>query len=359
MKISGWTILLLTLALMLSACKAHDTPSMRLGSLPYPGPFTLFAQADPDDLGTHHYAPFSEFLVNENSRGILYSCQAGFLDLSHVRDTIDLSWHYYVNFSEALLAGEHEVAVYAFSPCRYHVTFHLPEEWGLPENVESLPPDLNEAVIELSLQLAWTATAWYEFLQFFGYKSAGLIPEERSAFTYDDMMAHAVGVDVARKAIRVANTKHEFNKAATVELDRMFDHIKIVPPEEMKRAVQLVHGEWWTGWSGAIKRHLDVGHETGTLTPWLVRDLEYCGDIEPEPFDVPPLIDSLRPDGAPLATIEIDMRMFEAGAIRSAIPGQPERIIPHLHFPYLIEHAREVFTDQFGPDFDQPYPDDA
>ncbi len=357
--------------LLIVGCAPIDRPTMRTGSLPYPGLFTLYADVDPSDLGHHRYRGnvMPVLFADEASRGIVYTCRAGFLDMSHVRDSIDLTRYYYLAFADAVRDGESHVVVYGFSPCRFHVTLDLPAEWSLDawadtsassnhDRKQPLPDELDDALIDLAAQTAWITTTWYEFLQWYGYKSAGVISERRSAFTYDDIIAHAVGGDVARRALRHSRCDDTFNDAATDELERTLEELEALSPEQTYDATRAVEGQWWEG-GQAIRRQLDLGLEDGSIKPWLVRDFAPCPDREPEPYDVPPLIDALRPDGEPLARIEIEMRILEAGAIRAAVPDQPQRLVPHRDFPHLIADMRADLAEQFGESFDEPYPDQS
>lgn len=358
------TAALLIVTILCAACSSDEKlNSARLGGLPYPGMFTLYAEADADELGTHQYPStfITSLLAEEQSRGILYTCRAGFLDLSHTRDTIDLTRYYYLAYTDALREGEDSTVVYGLSPCRYHITFNLPQTWkhrisAAVSRDEPIPPEINDALIELAVQTTWIATTYYELLQWYGYKSSGVFSERRSAFTYDDMMAHVVGGNVARVALQRSEGEDTFNEAVTRTLDRTLDELDVVSVEASRRAVRLIEGHWWQG-SRAVRRQLDIGLDDGALTPWLVRDLEYCDDHNPQPFDVPPLIDALRPDGRPLATLEIEMRVFESSIIRRAIPDRPTRIVPPRDFPILLDDVRKEMTEEFGEDFDQPYPD--
>src|SRR5687768_2411742 len=68
----------------------NGAPRGRLGALPYPGMTTLYATADPENLGRHRYGGLPRlFERDEASRGIIYTARGGFLDVAHVRITVD------------------------------------------------------------------------------------------------------------------------------------------------------------------------------------------------------------------------------------------------------------------------------
>src|SRR6185295_8360402 len=65
-----------------------EEPRDRIGSLPFPGAFTLYHASDPNFLG-HHCYEHSAVLAADEANGIVYTTRAGFIDLAHVRITID------------------------------------------------------------------------------------------------------------------------------------------------------------------------------------------------------------------------------------------------------------------------------
>ena len=67
-----------------------DPPRDRIGSLPFPGAFTLYRIADPEKLGLHRYEPPARFgrRGRRPPRHRLHN-RAGFLDVGHMQITID------------------------------------------------------------------------------------------------------------------------------------------------------------------------------------------------------------------------------------------------------------------------------
>ncbi|HSC70057.1 MAG TPA: DUF4056 domain-containing protein, partial [Candidatus Methylomirabilis sp.] len=98
----------LMLSVVLCACASgSQTPRIRLGSTPFPGLLSLYAAADPRDLGMHRYEPWWERLVDpdETSWGNLYTCRAGFLDLGHLREYVDWARYIHDRAGEVLRGG--------------------------------------------------------------------------------------------------------------------------------------------------------------------------------------------------------------------------------------------------------------
>src|SRR5690349_16968818 len=82
--------LLLAVPTLVGCAGPADGPRDRLGALPFPGFFTLYSVADPARLGEHRYERTPRiFRPDETERGIIYTARAGFLDIAHVRITID------------------------------------------------------------------------------------------------------------------------------------------------------------------------------------------------------------------------------------------------------------------------------
>lgn len=348
-------VICLLLVAVIGGC-ARDRPALRVGALPFPGPFTLYSQADVNDLGEHAYGVNKRLYWIGESRGIVYTCRAGFLDLAHIRDTVDMAWYVHRELSNAVARGQTTAVVRGIDPSRHHITLNLTESWqadlGRPRREQT--PELDAALIDTALRAAWIAMTWHEIITWYGYKSTGVFPEDRSAFTYDDVPSHAVGLEIARQVLeqRIEDVDH-FNQFVTAELTRVLQDLDPVSPDDTDRAADLVEQVWWE--SARPKRmYLDIGMASGCITPWLVPDMDVCADDEPRVFNVPQLRDALRSDGRPLVRIEIEPRIWESRAIRASIPGEPDRILPYRDFPHMIEHIRRESAVTLGPSFDRP-----
>src|SRR5690242_5672973 len=125
-------LLFLLLAIAAGGCDAPGTPHDRLGALPFPGPLTLNATADPKNLGPHRYErSLLPFPPISTERGIVYTADAGFVDLAHCNETIDWT-RYYAEKVRALLergASSGELAGPNYS--RFHFTFNYPPGWDV------------------------------------------------------------------------------------------------------------------------------------------------------------------------------------------------------------------------------------
>src|SRR5215212_6292895 len=95
-----------------SASPVDEPPRDRMGSLPFPGTFTLYRIADADRLVQHRYERTPRlFREDEGKHGIVYTTRAGFLDVGHIRITVDTVRYCSNHIREAIRAQSGEVAL--------------------------------------------------------------------------------------------------------------------------------------------------------------------------------------------------------------------------------------------------------
>lgn len=314
-------------------------PRSRLGCLPFPGLFTLFDAADPDDLGAHSYTGSG----TETDRGIVYTTRGGFLDIAHIRNSIDITAYIHARVAHAMRAGWDCVRFRLHEPSVYTVMLEYPASWdGL--SGEERWRAREEAAVALSQRLALEAMTWHEILTWYGYKSTVIVSEAGSAFTYEDGPSHAVGVLIAGEAIRRGG---DFDAEVTALLDQTLAELGVVGEEELEAAIAAVDGDWWSGGS-AKRRHLETGLERGAITPWVVDAVPFADPGGPVTWQVPTLENVMGHDCTALATVAIDPNVFEAGKIRARLRPGVNDIEPTRDFPVLIADIRgevgEAFT---------------
>jgi len=251
-----------------------------VGSLPFPGAFTLFKAVPPAGLGTHSY---TRPRGDEASRGTVYTCGAGFLDLAHVRFTID--WTRYVRdrVRDQLRAGPGSLDIEGMDDTDYEVSLRPPAAWPeLDERERAAVQDA--AALQVGQRVALLMGAWHEILTYNGYKTTGVLSEKRSAFTYDDLASHVVGVQVADAALR--QTDLSYDLAVTRVLDTRLRQLKIVDLDCMHEAVARVRGMWWED-GDAIAHQVPSGMRGGSLAPLVVQGLGCCEAPAPAPLQLP------------------------------------------------------------------------
>lgn len=346
-------LLPLALAAVMSGCAASDGgPRTRLGSLPFPGIFSLYEAADPGNLGVH--CSGSPLLRlghrGEQPRGTLYTRRAGFIDLSHLRETIDWVSFFHTRNLHALSQVEMDgpaTAVYSFSYClaKFEVTFTPPQWWNAAP-LEERQQIIEELAIRSAQRLSVVTTTWHEAATWLGYQTVPGISEAGSAFTWDDGTAHIVGAIVGGRALRDIGT--QWDEAVTRELDDELLELDVVSREEFRDAALIVRERWWKQ-GVAVRRDFDVGLEDGHKVPWLVpefgtdaamlmlptfenvcgRDLTGATELRITPARW--VMRRLMDETDPAASLE-----GEAGLLKA------------------VELVREQMRAKFGEGFDQP-----
>jgi hypothetical protein len=313
----------------------NQSPKPRLGCLPYPGPATLFATADPNHLGRHAYD--EQTGETETDRGIIYTCRGGFIDIAHARKTADLCKYTAVRVEMALMNDWSALQLKLLEPSVYIVHLEYPPFWKTlsPGDKKQLAHELS---IRIAQRLAMLMMTWHELLTWFDYRSVVFVSERPSAFTWDDTGAHAFGVTVGGRALR--DTNGDWDGAVTEALDSLLRQLSPVTPEQTVAAVNQIEGKWWSG-SEPLKRDIDTGWDGQPIVPWLVPDLPFCKDATPYHYELPGLGNVLGRDCRSLLHIDIYPNVMETGKIRDTIPGKPSVIDVDKHLPIILEHIRQ------------------
>ena len=358
--------------LLLGGCSGSGaTPRHRIGALPFPGTFTLYRAADPNDLGPHRYARTPRFFQpDERESGIIYTTRAGFLDVAHLRLTIDWT-HYYARRVRAAIDARFErFALPALDGETFHVTLNYPDDWhDLDEAQRSALAD--ELALRCGQRLAYQMMTWHELITWFGHRRVLLIDESPSAFTYDDGMSHAIGLRVAERALRgsldrgngaVADGSRapidwrNGDAAVTAALRAELADLGAVSQAQTDRAARAVEGFWWAR-GKPLKRQLDVGLSDDAMRPWLVPGLSFAPiDAEPDPIRLPTLADVAGRDCSSFCSIRIQPNIPEAARMRAAVPGAPAQFTGERDLALLLAATRRAMRGQLAADVDRPWP---
>lgn len=291
-------------------------PVPRMGSLPHPGLVSLFAVADPGDLGAHVYkvgAPFES--VGETERGTLYTARAGFLDLAHVRNTIDAAAHIHARMRLAFDRGMPCVRFRLAEPSVYTVEIEYTDAWRTLS-----PEEKSERVRSLAIDaaccLAFHAMNWHEILTWFGYRSTVIVPERGSAFSFEDVPSHAVGAIVAGRALRGTSDPGAaaYARVVDAELARMLGDLGAVDADATLAAIRFVEGEWWGPFG--VRRWDVLGADPGgDVRPVLVPQRGGGGPSRAAELRVPRLPLFGASHGLITVRVLIDPRVLEEPAI--------------------------------------------
>jgi Protein of unknown function (DUF4056) len=358
-RVAIW-LCLLGVCLWLGGCYSDMTtarplgrPPKRTGSMPFPGMYTLFHEADPFNLGAHSYEGAGNFGINhEVGRGTLYTCREGFLDIAHVRMTIDLVRHAAYHVAKALHAGQTSITLQGMPPSILHLSFQYPSDWDSisPEDKDKL---IAEASIRIGQRLAILQATWHEIITWYGYASF-LVSEKTSAFSYDDMCSHMVGAYVASYALH--DTTRDYDAAVTYYLNRELDMLGRATVDQCRQAIKAVRGKWWyPGIGRERKRDLCNVFADKTITPWLVPGMDFCTNDKPYLYTLPTLKNVNGRDLRDLCHVEIQPNTvaWKRMQIAVGLPGQT--VDPDRDFPAIFVELRKEMHAEFGDGFDDPH----
>ena len=305
-----------------------DPPRDRLGALPFPGTFTLYRVADPEKLGLHRYERPARFgREDEGRHGIVYTTRAGFLDVGHMRITIDHVRFAAERVRAAMRTRAGQVELPTIEGSTFFVTLRYPLEYAEATADDATEERVaDEVAIRAGQRLAYLMMTWHEVITWFGWSTVRILPEQRSSFTWDDTMSHVVGLRVAGRALRDTSGR-TFDEAVTVALRDELRELGAVAPMQTDEAVHAVEGLWWAD-AKPLKRHLDIGLSDGMVRPWLVRGLPFAPDAQPQAFHLPTLDDVFGRDFSGFFSVRIDPNIPEA-----ACPASPRCSPPSARCP--------------------------
>ena len=266
--------LLAMVATLLSGSGCSNSLSMprdRLGELPFPGLLTLYSSTNPDKLGTHRYERTPRLLGDE-SEGIIYTARAGFVDVAHIRITADTVRFCADRIRTAMRKREPVVALPTLEGSIFYVTLQYPAS-GLDDSgkAAATPEDeriADELAIRIGQRVTFLMMTWHEVLTWYGYRTIGLIDEQPSAFTWDDTMAHVVGLRVAGRVLRDTSGRSYDDRVTTALHDELKD-LGAKSTSQTDRAAYAVKGIWWYD-GKPLKRQVDVGLSDNVVRPWLI-----------------------------------------------------------------------------------------
>jgi len=303
-------------------------------------------------LGTHgyYYHPWEK-------NGIAYTRCGGHLDIMHVRIAADWTAYLAARSYRLLLRGDRTFSFKLLADrSRHHVQLSYPDDWPTrpPQQRQQIA---REVALVLGPYLAFNLVTWHEILTWYGFRSAGVVPESHSAFSWEDSYSNLLGTIVASRALRDA--EHRYNQAVTLALAEELNCLGVQPAAVCRQASRSVRGRWYAGvidLSLTIrKRGLDIGRDNGLVTPILVPDVPGCAGAEPAAYPAPTLA-ALDSWGFS-ALLEIEPHEWEKDRIlRIVYPdSHGTRIRPEAHFAPIMHHIRREAADRYGLESAVPY----
>ncbi len=285
------------------------------------------------DLGPHSY----RFSASEQS-GIVYTCRAGHVDVSHVRKAADWTGYLAAVALENLEKGRTAFRVKQVEPSLYYIELTYPENWNDLDSAER-ERIAREVSCDLGQYLAWTGLTWHEILTWFGYRFKVWQSEFPSAFSWEDNYSNLLGTQIAVEALQ--DQTRPFSETVTHLLGARLAELGVQPAEMASETTEALRDRWFSDqwhYTWIYERNFDVGIDDGYVTPRLVPSLAACKEPEPWPLPVPAL-DSLARYGFAMR-LEIEPRVWEERRIMTIVlpqyDGTTRRLDPAIHFPLLI-----------------------
>jgi len=336
---------LLLFSVVASGCQFDGAPRVRFGCYPSSTIGTGFLDAE--HLGPHGY----QFNLAEKN-GIVYTCKAGHIDVTHLRIAADWTAYLAAKSFRCLMKDN---AGFSFGlkvdRSIYFVQITYPEGWReLPQKEKE--QIAREISIGLGQYLAFTATTWHEIITWFGYKCIGFFPEFPSAFSWEDSFSNLIGTHIAVQALR--DTEYGFDEAMTLAIDQELEKLGVQSRHTAISASENERGEWFVGrllyHVDMKRRNFDIGLHDGYVTPTIVPSVRECTRAVAQPYPVPNL-DFLGQYGLSVK-LEIEPREWEKGNIlRIVYPDakkRKKRIEPTAHFARIMNYIKKDAVKKYG-----------
>lgn len=330
------------LVIFVSGCNI-SAPRPRMGTLPTPPPGPRFS--NPNNLGKHSYY-FNPFETN----GIVYTCKAGHIDITHVRWNADYTRFAFKKIRKTLMdKGKGFSFNLTLELSTHKVRFSYPENWDQISKDEK-EKIANEIAFEVGPYLAFNATTWHEIITWFGTHFAGFEPEFNSAFSWEDIYSNLLGTKLGVEALK--DKTRDYDSAMTVAINRELQRLGVKSMKTAIQASEKMRGTWFKGYLNVhtMRKNIDIGVDDGYITPILVPGI--CDDAEPELLAAP-TIDILSKYGFSMK-YTIQPREWEKGKIFKVVYQNKKKryILPDKHFPIIINHIKKEAVEKFGYDID-------
>ncbi|MFA5554042.1 MAG: DUF4056 domain-containing protein [Phycisphaerae bacterium] len=311
-------------------------PKIRLGSYASPTLGTFFLE--PNQLGTHSY----RFDFKEKN-GIVYTCKAGHVDISHVREAADWTAYLAAITYKNLCSGncDFSFVLKEGSVCFVHLSY--PDRWQImsPAEKENLAFDI---AVRLGEYFGYTAGTWHEILTWYGYKSKMVFSEFPSAFSWEDTFSNLLGCNIGAYALRDTDLSYEDSVRYTI--DKAIQELDPQSAEVAKDAAEKVRGLWFTGnippFVNMLKRNFDTGLGDGFVTPMLVDAVCPCQNAAAKSYPVPNL-DFLAEKGFKMK-LQIEPNVWEEQKILKVVSDNANRlrkyIEPERDFAVIMNHIQ-------------------
>jgi hypothetical protein len=175
--------------------------------------------ADPSNLGRHKVGGGDEY-------GIVYTCNAGFLDLAHLRDLVDLTQYYYKYLT---VVGRNKKG--NTIPCAHYSSSGATILADVPDSPQSTR-------IDVARSMAFDESVFHEIETYWITGVGG----KNSSFSPEDLTSNLIGTYVAGQALLAGG---DFATAVTAVLLTLMSDLNARPHDDTVFVFNLVKN-WFT-----------------------------------------------------------------------------------------------------------------
>ena len=233
---------ILLTAIVLCGCQVGSRPRLRVSD--YFGNPVGMRFPDPEDLGRHCLDD-----CRNEKLGMVYTCRGGFIDIGHLREAADRTHYLAQIIYKNLMQSNTDFSYRVIEPSHYYITLCYPDHWrGLPRQDKEIIA--REISIQLGQYLAHTSLIWHEILTWYGFSSAGVFPENISAFSLEDPYSDVLGTHLAVKVLSDPRCFYEeaaYEETMVAIINETLKELDAQPPETAKRAAKKIKGNWYKG----------------------------------------------------------------------------------------------------------------
>ena len=309
------------------------SPGPRLGSYATNTVGTNFL--DLKSMGRHS---FGSGWFEKN--GIVYTCKGGHVDIAHARISADNVRYLQDKSKRNLESKNHEFDFkLKVEPSVYYVKLEYPLHWNKLSGKERRKI-IDEVSMEMGEYFTYIMTTWHEVITWFGFKSMAIIPEQPSAFSWEDIYSNVFGIQIGAQALR--DKSHDYDTAATIAFRKELEDLGIQSAKTARKASEKMRRIWWAGvlLVDMKVRNTDVGVDDGYVSPMLVP--EVCEGAEAKPCPIPKL-EKFHKHGFALY-LTVAPKEYERDKILKVIypdSAAPEKIQPDKHLPVVIDYINK------------------
>ena len=260
---------------------AHSVrPCCNFGLDTIPQIIKLAKIIDKSQLAGHHFSS------KKDRTGMLYTCHAGFIDISHLRDTADWAAHVYWNLKTYLNSGKEIPARKEGGSIRRSVFF--------PKDDTIIIDDLTENdLILIATSISYQFALFHEIATSFpiavSVPAAFFVYEKSSAFSIEDSYSNYLGSYLGALAASKSIDLKSYNKNLTDLLNEKLLELKAVDSIQTFKAYQSVRGLWWiksfmNNYKNLLKRDYSFENE---IKPNVIENFDSCQNTQPISLLIP------------------------------------------------------------------------